>query len=392
MSIETPQKNSKRKYWLTALSILFIIIIFIYIIYWFFVSQFYETTDDAYVAGNLVQVMPQINGRVIGIFADETDLVKKGSVLVKLDKTDAEISLKNAESQLALTVRQVNDLYKNVAELRANVAMKENNLTKTQDDYKRRQGLVVTKVISAEDLQHSQIAANSAQADLDLAQSQLASAMGLVANTDLYHHPQIEQAEARLRDAYLALKRTTIYAPEEGYVAKRPVQVGQQVGTNTILMIIVPLDQLWVTANFKESQIEHFYIGQPANIISDIYGNTIHYHGKVIGLSPGTGSAFDLLPPQNATGNWIKIIQRLPVRIALNSAELKKYPLSIGLSMTVTVDTHHRTGKRLSTLSKASLSKVIYATENYGDELKEADQLIEQILKANAANTSIPNE
>jgi membrane fusion protein (multidrug efflux system) len=380
----TTALHSRRKYLLTLFSGIFLAVGVVFLIYWTFFGRFHEVTDDAYVSGNQVQVMSQITGQVTAILADETNLVKKGNPIVILDKIDAEIALKNAETQLALTVRQVSKLYQNVGELNARVIQQQEALKKTVDDYQRRKKLVVGRVITTEDLEHAEIAVNSAQAELDLAEHQRNAAIALVSNTDLYHHPQIQQAAVKLRDAYLTLERTTIYAPDSGYIAKRPVQVGQQITPNTVLMIIVPLNQVWVDANFKESQLRNFRIGQPVELISDIYGSSVRYHGKIMGLNPGAGDSFDLLPPQNATGNWIKIVQRLPVRIVIDPAELAGHPLRIGLSMTVSVDTHKRSGASLALLPQQA---VIYQTKDFSAEyLKQADQLIEQILQENAQN------
>lgn len=381
---ETTTKNKlKRKEALMIMSIIFIVIGCIYFIYWLFISRFRETTDDAYVSGNLIQVMPQIAGHVTKILADQTDLVNKGQPVVILDNADAQIALKNAESQLALTVRQVSQLYQDAAGLQASLQLQQDNVKKTQEDYQRRRGLIVNKTISAEELRHAKIAADSATAAFLSAKHQLGSQIALIGNTDLYHHPQIQNAAANLRNAYLTLQRTIIYAPETGYVAKRPVEVGQQVGPNSVLMIIVPLNQVWVDANFKESQLENMRIGQPATLIADAYGSHIKYKGKIIGLAPGTGSAFDLLPPQNATGNWIKIVQRLPVRIGIDRKQLEEFPLRLGLSMTVSVNTYDRDG---AILTKKPQNKVIYETQSYSESLKEADIVITNILQNNAKN------
>lgn len=382
-----PSKTSvRRKRWLIGLTAIFIIVGIGFLIYWLLIGRFYESTDDAYVNGNTVQVMSQITGQVVKIYADETDLVKKGEPLVMLDNADAEIALRNAEAQLALTARQVSELYQNVDQLKANVQLQQDNFIKAQQDYERRRGLVVNKVISEEDLSHAKTAVDTTADSLALAKHQLDAAVNLVQNTDLYNHPQIKQAEVNLRNAYLTWERTTIFSSVTGYVAKRPVQVGQQVDPNTILMIIVPLNQLWVDANFKESQLKNFRIGQPVELVSDLYGSSIKYHGTVIGLSPGTGSAFDLLPPQNATGNWIKIVQRLPVRIAIDSNELEKYPLRIGLSITATVDTHNRSGQMLTKLTS---TKAIYESKDYGSDLQKSDDIINKILEDNAKNTTL---
>ena len=388
LSTQLESNKRKRRRLIVTLGAVFLFLGLIFLLYWLFIARFSETTDDAYVNGNLVQVMPEVIGRVTAILADETNLVEKGKPIIFLDKVDAEIALKNAETQLAVTARQVSQLYQNVGQLKARVKEQADAVERAQNDYDRREKLVVGKVISSEEVEHAKIAVDSATAALDLAQHQLDSAIGLVANSDLYHHPQIQQVAVKLRNAYLALERTTIYAPETGYVAKRPVQVGQQVNPNTVLMIIVPLNQVWVDANFKESQLRHFRIGQPAELESDLYGSSVKYKGRVMGLNPGAGNSFSLLPPQNATGNWIKIVQRLPVRIVIDADQLKEHPLRLGLSMTVTVDTSKREGAALSQLSE---SKIIYQTKDYSSEdLKKVDALITQILQENAKNLTYP--
>lgn len=382
--IQVAENNhDKRKKWMIIIAIVFIVLGLIYFSYWLFWGQYSVSTDDAYVDGNSVQVMPQISGRVLSIFVDETDQVKKGDIVVKLDPVDAEITLKKAESNLAVVTRQVSQYYDNVNELKANLRLKKDNLDKANDDYKRRQGLVVNKTISAEDLSHSLIALNSAKDDLLLAEQQLAAGLKLAGDTDLYHHPQVTESIINLRNAFLNWRRTVLYSPVSGYVAKRPVQVGQQVNADTTLMVIVPLHELWVEANFKESQLKNIRVGQPAEMIADAYGDQIKFKGHVVGINPGTGSAFDLLPPQNATGNWIKIVQRLPVRISIDDSQLKEHPLRVGLSMTVYIDTHQRKGETLNALTTP---KVIYEAVDYSSDLKDAEKLIETILQANSKN------
>jgi len=381
--VDLASKNrQQRKRWLIGLSLLFLVLGFVALVYWLAVGQFREETDDAYVSGNLVQVMPQVSGHVTRIFAEETNLVKKGDVLVTLEKADAEVALDKSKAELALTVRRVAELYTNVEQLRANVKIQQDIFEKAEQDHERRKKLLINQVISREELDHARIAVNSARDSLSLAQHQLAAAVALVENSDLYHHPQTLQAAANLRNAYLAWQRTTIYAPVTGYIAKRLVQVGQQVNLNTVLMVIVPLNQVWVDANFKESQLGNIRIGKPVVLISDLYGSRVRYEGRVIGLSPGAGNTFDLLPPQNATGNWIKIIQRLPVRISLDPKQLDENPLRLGLSMTVIVDTHQRNKEKLSQLSKG----VIYDTKDESSDLEKANQVIDQIIKENAEN------
>lgn len=360
----------------------------LYLSYWI-VEYTQVSTDDAYVHGNLVPVMSQISGQVLTISTDETDSVIKGQKILTLDPLDTEIALNAAKAELALTTRQVSLLFHHIAELRANLSIAQNNLDKAVEDFDRREGLVKSKSISSEDLNHAQTAKDSAKNAFELAKQELISASALVGNTDLYHHPQVEKAAINLRNAYLNWKRTCIYAPDSGYVAKRVVQVGQQVNPNSVLMIIVPLEQIWINANFKESQLKNIRIGQPVEIVVDAYGSGVVFHGKVAGLGPGTGTTFDLLPPQNATGNWIKVVQRLPVRIVINPEELKKHPLRIGLSTVVKIDTRNRDGH---ILAQNQPSKIIYESENFHENLEEADQIINQILKANADNITYSPE
>lgn len=381
------KKSRLRKQILISLTLFFLFVGFLFLLYWLFFGRYYESTEDAYVDGNLVRVMPEISGHVTGILAEETDYVNKGDPLVVLDKADAYLNLKRAESELALVVRKVSKLYKNIDQLKSTVVEKQADLEKAKSDLQRRQSLIVNKQISIEDLQHAKIAVDNTTAALATANNQVAAAITLVSNSDLYHHPQVVQAADALRNAYLTWFRTTIAAPDSGYIAKRYVQVGQQVDRNTVLMIIVPLDQLWVDANFKESQLQNIRIGQPAVITADAYGSEVKYKGTVAGLSPGTGSAFELLPPQNATGNWIKVVQRLPVRISIDPKQLAEYPLRIGLSTKVTVDTHNRKGRKLTEISK---KQIIYQTKDQMKELTGVDKLIDSIMRSNAENISYP--
>jgi membrane fusion protein (multidrug efflux system) len=385
---EPPEHHSARKRWIWFLSLFFITVAIIFTLYWVIIGQFYETTNDAYVSGNSIRIMPEISGRIVDIMADETDRVTKGQIVIKLDPADAVVALQKAESQFALTVRQVSQLYQNVSQLQSNLALQQDNLQRTQEDYKRRQGLVVEQSISQEALEHAKLDVDSASAAVQDAKYQLDSALGLISQTDLYHHPQVLQAAANLRAAYLAWQRTTLYAPDSGYIAKRVAEVGQEVTPNTTLMVLVPLSQVWVDANFKESQLKNIRIGQPVTLTADAYGKGLKYHGVVIGFNPGTGSAFDLLPPQNATGNWIKIVQRLPVRILINSQQLQKYPLQIGLSMTTKVDTHQRNGQVLSQVPQET---ILYQTPGDSDALRQVNQIIQKIMLSNAPNVSLPN-
>lgn len=370
----------KRKHMLLGLSSLFLIAGIAYSIYWFSYGQYYQDTDDAYVSGNLVQLMPQITGNVVSVYADDTSWVQAGQTLVTLDGTDAQLALQNAETELAETVRSVKQLYAAAGELRAVVNEKQTVLEKAKADLDRRNRLILQHAISKEELQHSKDNVAIAESSLASSEHKLEAALSAVENTTLATHPAVLKAETRVRQAWLDAVRTSIKAPATGYIAKRSVQIGQRVSPGSALMVIVPLNEIWVEANFKEDQLRHIRIGQPATLTSDIYGRTIVFHGKVAGLGAGTGSVFSLLPPQNATGNWIKVIQRLPVRIRLDANEVAQHPLRIGLSMVAKVDTHDESG---TVLSRVQPDEPVYSTSVFENRNGEVERMIAKILQDN---------
>ena len=345
---ETPAGNPKRKRWLLILLAVIVLATLASVAWEFFYGRWHEDTDDAYINGNVVQITPQIVGTVVSIGADDGDLVRKGQELVRFDPSDADIALQRAEANLAHTVRQVRGLFSNVDGYRAEVATRKVALAKAEADYKRRKNLADDGAISQEELAHARDALDSAKASLTSSEQQLNTNRALVDDTQITSHPDVKAAAAQLRQAYLDDARSTIVAPVTGYVAKRSVQVGQRVQPGNALMAVVPLDQIWIDANFKETQLKHMRIGQPVEIRSDLYGSDVRYSGTVDSLGVGTGSAFSLLPAQNATGNWIKIVQRVPVRIHIDPQELQKHPLRIGLSMDVKVDLHDQSGPALA--------------------------------------------
>jgi membrane fusion protein (multidrug efflux system) len=349
-------------------------------LWWWLDGRWHETTDDAYVRGNLVQLTPQISGIVVRINADDTALVRAGQPVVDLDPADTETALAQAKAALAQTVRRVAQLFANADALRANVALRQADLRRAHEDLARRTGLPDARAVSDEDLKHARADVDTATAALQAATQQLRASEALIAHTTVTTHPDISQAAAQLRAAYLAAHRTSLFAPVSGYVANRTVQVGQQVAPGTPLLAIVPLTDLWVDANFKETQLEHVRIGQQVTLSADVYGGHVVYHGHVVGLEPGTGSAFALLPPQNATGNWIKIVQRLPVRIGLDAQEVAAHPLRVGLSMSVAIDTHDRSGPVLADTPPAEPTST---TSAYNDALTGADRLTREIVQAN---------
>ena len=371
--------NGKRKRMMTLLVLVIALAAIAYGLYYFLVARFSESTDDAYVNGNVVQITPQVTGTVIAVKADDTQTVRTGDPLVLLDPADARVALEQSEASLAQTVRQVRGLFADDSQYQAQVEVRQSDLSRAQDDLRRRMLVAQTGAVSKEEISHASDAVRSAEAALDAAKQQLAANRALIANTTIANHPNVEAAAAKVRDAYLADARNTLPSPVTGYVAKRSVQVGQRVAPGTPLMSVVPLNSLWVEANFKEVQLKHMRLGQPVEMTADVYGSSVVYHGKVIGFSAGTGSAFSLLPAQNATGNWIKVVQRLPVRISLDPADLEKHPLRIGLSMQVSVNIRNDEGSQLGNAANTVLETDVFA--KYG---AEADAEIARIIAENA--------
>jgi membrane fusion protein (multidrug efflux system) len=349
---------------------------------WYFIEgRWYEGTDDAYVNGNLVQITPLVPGSVITIGADDGDLVHAGDVLVKLDPADATVALQQAKASLASTVRKVRGLYSNVNGAQAEVAVRKTAVDKAQADFNRRRDLAKSGAISAEELSHALDALTTAQSALTTAQQQFQSNKVLVDDTVVASHPDVQTAAARLRAAYLDDVRSSIIAPVDGYVAKRSVQLGQRVAPGTPLMAVVPLNEVWIDANFKETQLASMRIGQPVEVRADVYGSSVTYKAKVESLGVGTGSAFSLLPAQNATGNWIKIVQRVPVRVFFTDPrQLQEHPLRIGLSTKVDVNLHDQSGPLLA---KQAPTQPTFSTDVYQQQLVKADAIIQEIIHAN---------
>jgi len=393
-SAPAPTPNTKRAKALKFVSIV-VLLGLAYGGYEWYIGRHEESTDNAYVQGNVVQITPQVGGTVTAIFADDTDYVKAGQPLVQLDPADAKVALSSAEANLAQTVRQVRTLYANNTTLNAQVTVRESDIARAKidlaratDDFNRRQSLVGNGAVSKEELNHaqSQVAAAqnalaAAQAGVTAAREQLNSNQTLTEGTRIESHPSVLAAAAKVREAYLALHRAALPAPVDGYVAKRSVQLGQRVGAGAPLMSVIALNQLWVDANFKEVQLRHIRIGQPVTLTADVYGKKVEYKGTVAGLGAGTGAAFALLPAQNATGNWIKVVQRVPVRVALDPKQIADSPLRVGLSMEATVDITDQSGK---TLADAARPGAAVQTEVYAAMDKGADDEVRKIIAANA--------
>ena len=361
---------------------------------WHFMhSRYVESTDNAYVAGNVVQITSQVGGTVVAIGADETDFVRAGQPLVRLDTADMRVALEQADAQLAQTVRDVRQLYANSAALQAQLKLRQADaeraradLQRAEADAQRRQPLAQAGAIGKEEFQHAQSqlsaarsALQAAQAAVQAAREQWAASQAQIDGTSVQQHPQVQRAAANVQQAYLALQRATLAAPLAGHIAKRGVQVGQRIAAGSPLLTLVALDQLWVDANFKESQLQKLRIGQSATLQADVYGERVTYHGSVVGLGAGTGAAFALLPAQNATGNWIKVVQRVPVRIALDPQELAAHPLRVGLSMEVNIDTRAQDGKALA---DAPRSAPVASTPIFDDQLQDADVYVQRIIQS----------
>jgi membrane fusion protein, multidrug efflux system len=319
-----------------------------YAAYWYWDARFFESTDDCYVDGDVVQITTEIPGTVIQLHVDDTQSVARSQPLLELDPADAQVAVSSAEANLARAVRAVRTLFAQADRLRAEINDREVEVEQAKRDHERRSGLLSDGAISSEELQHTQDRITEVRSSLTAAREQLRETTAQIDGTTVATHPQVLAAIAALRDASLSIRRTRLTAPVPGVVARRSVQVGQRVAAGTPLMGIVPLDAVWVDANFKEVQLRDMRVGQPVTLRADIYGGKAEYHGKLVGLSAGSGTAFALLPAQNASGNWIKIVQRLPVRIELDPAELRAHPLRIGLSVTAKVDIRDTSGDLVS--------------------------------------------
>lgn len=371
----------KRKAWIFGTLGVFAVIGIAWFMYWLLWGRFYEFTDDAYVNGNMVMITPQIPGIVVSINTDNTQIVPKGRVIIELDKTDYTISLELNKAKLAEMVREVAALFDKVEELGASVEVQKAELFRTQEDFEHRKNLLDSGGVSLEDFQHAEAALAASIASLAMTEAQLLGAIAQVENTTIETHPRVNEAKENLKEAWVNLQRCTIEAPVTGLVAQRTVQVGQQIQEGDPLLAIVPLEQMWVDANYKEVQLTDVRIGQPVLMTADLYGSSVKFHGTVIGIPGGTGSVFSVLPPQNATGNWIKIVQRLPVRVSLNPQEISQYPMRLGLSMEVTVDLHNTKGLMVP---EAPPPHPLYTTDIYSKQIYGVQELIDKIIAENS--------
>jgi membrane fusion protein (multidrug efflux system) len=350
-----------------------------YALYYFLYAAHFEGTDDAYVGGDVVAITSRENGTVLALHADNTQGVRRGQLLVELDPIKAKVAMDAAEADLAHTVRGVRTDFSRVNQARAQLDAAQVALGQAQSDYRRRAS--AGNAVSGEELSHARDATAGAQAAVSVAESSLAQALATVQGTAVAGNPDVMASIARLRMAAIVLQHMHLYAPVDGVIAQRTAQLGQQIAPGTPLMAVVPLQSVWIDANFKEAQLRDMRIGQPVTVTADIYGGGVTYHGKVIGLGAGSGSAFALLPPQNATGNWIKIVQRVPVRIALDPAELRDHPLRVGLSVDVSVDIADTSGPTMAATTQARPMQ----GDAGNDGGAETDALIRRILAQNGA-------
>jgi membrane fusion protein (multidrug efflux system) len=355
--------------------------------YHFLIGQYHVSTKDAYVNGDLIRLAPQVSGTVAEIAADETQYVVRGQLLVRLDAHDSEVALAQAKANLAQTVRDVAQLFDAEHQAQAAVAAQQAQLTLAGQTLARDRGLVSAHGVSQQDVEHDNASVRDAAASLSQAHAALESARAAIAGTTPETHPRVLLAEAQLRSAWLAKARTEVLAPVSGYIVRRTVQLGQQVSPTTDMIALAPLDRVWIDANFKETKLAKLRIGQPVSVTVDLYGSHYRYHGRVLGLTGGTGAALAVLPPENATGNWIKIVQRLPVRVGLDPRELRDHPLFLGLSSKVDIDVHDETG---ASLSKRPVWPAVIETDVYAPQDAGVAAVITRIVHENLGLSPAP--
>jgi len=378
-SPSVPATNGSRSRVMWVIAAVFVVAGILWWVYWLLVLSVRESTEDAYVDGNKVVISALVPGTVTAISADDTQLVKAGQVLVRLDPADATAQLDQAAGALAQAVREVHQLSASADQYEALIQARQRELARAQTDLARREPLIEQQAIAPEEVRHARDAVVLARAALEQVRRQAQAARAAVEGVDVSDNPAVLRARAAYVVAWISSHRNAIVAPVTGYVAERGVQLGQRVAAGQALMTVVPLDTLWVDANFKEGQLRNLRLGQPAHIESDLYGGGVDYRGHVVGMAAGTGAAFSLLPAQNASGNWVKVVQRVPVRIAIDRQDLAKHPLRIGLSTTVTVDTHDRSG---SVLPSAATNPVA-DTDVYARDREQATAAADAIIARN---------
>jgi len=380
MTDTTHAPNGKRRFWFLVLGGVILVCAIAYGVYWLLYARYFESTDDAYVAGNVVTVTSKENATVLALHADNTQTVRQGQLLIEMDPAVASVNLQAAQANLARVVRSVRGNFSRAGSGQAQVNQARVALAQAQADYQRRQKAFATQSVSGEELAHARDAVAAAQAALNSVQETYKQSQAPIQGTDIANNPDVLAAEAQLRAAAIVFGHMKIIAPLDGVIAQRTVQAGQQVAAGTPLMAVVPLSHVWIDANFKEVQLARMRVGQPVTVTADIYGGGVTYHGHIEGLGAGSGSAFALLPPQNASGNWIKIVQRVPVRIALDPQELADHPLRVGLSVDAQVDVRDQSGP-LVTRKVGAGTTIANTGEDSGPV---ADAMIARIVRENS--------
>jgi membrane fusion protein (multidrug efflux system) len=373
------QTRNPRRFWFLVLGLTVLVAAIAYGGWWYANARHYETTDDAYVGGNIVAVTSREIGTVLALHADNTQTVTRGQVLVELDPLSVNVAFEAAKANLARAVRQVRGAFSGADAYTAQAAQARVALAAAEADLRRREA-APEGAVSGEELAHARDQVRAAQAALAAVVGGLAQSRAAIAGTDIARNPEVLAAEAQLRNAAIAKSHMRIVAPVDGVIAQRNVQVGQQIAAGAPLMAVVPLDRVWIDANFKEVQLARMRVGQPVEVHADIYGGDVVYHGRIEGLGAGSGSAFALLPPQNASGNWIKIVQRVPVRIALDAKDLKEHPLRVGLSTKVSVDVRDVSGPLVTTSVGGGTMRADAGDGNQA----QVEQLIAEIVRANS--------
>ena len=380
--IEKPQNNQKkRNHILLFLALFFILSGAAYLFYYYTYSRFYESTDNAYVGQNIVYVTPQVSGNVDAIYVSEMQNVKAGEKMAHLDSRDAQLAFLSAKEALAQSVRQIKQTKMLQEEAKNAISLAQVNLDKTKADLERNKFLLSKGAITGEKFQNLEFAKDAADANLQMANKKLLSIDALLKDKDISKNPEIQNAILRVQKTYLDLKRCDILAPVSGMIAKKNLSLGESVTSNATILSIVPQEDFWVDANFKETQLQHIRIDQDVKLVSDLYGQDMTFHGKIVGIAAGTGAVFSLLPAQNASGNWIKIVQRVPVRISLDPKEVKTHPLQVGNSMSVTVDLHKQNGGFLKRVASKDENNLNYKL--YDNSENEAKALIKEIIEQN---------
>lgn len=376
-----PPPNGTRSRWLHGATALFLAIGIAILIWWLLVGEYREYTEDAYVQGNMIGLTPQVAGTAAKIYFDETQHVEEGQLLVELDPTDFDLTLASAKADLGESVRNVTSYFEKARRLEAELEVAEAGLMKAWTDYIDRRPLVESGAVAKEEFIHSETALMAADGRLRAAVHGFYEALSQVEGTTVESHPMVVKASEVVRHAFVNRARCEVRSPASGIVTMRSVQVGQDVSPAAPMLAIVPLEQIWVDANFKEVQLKNLRIGQPVRLRADMYGRSVLYEGRLVGINPGTGAVFSLLPPQNATGNWIKIVQRVPVRIALDPEQVRRFPLWLGLSMDVTVVTRDRQGERVAP-EQPQPEKPLYITKVLAEQIDGAEECVQQVMRA----------